>query len=269
MAISLLAGRGPDGGPARARTFGVLDFAATPAWGQLAASLYAEPVRETVLSYAGMRDPWTGTAWGGVQRRGGELRLLRLRDAPWTSGLRLRHERLDGTLVQDNSRSVADLTFGRDLGLEGFAYAALSAYGGYESYAHNLGGFTLGHGGYFSPQRYGRAGVALDFMTAEDRAWLVRGRASGGWFTKRDDATPVLPLDPDGRTYGGGSNTGHEAAFRLAAVFQAGPHVQLGALVGRSISPAYSENIARAEVRVLFEPRRGVVAADLPTGRGY
>jgi hypothetical protein len=39
-------------------------------------------------------------------------------------------------------------------------------------------------------------------------------------------------------------------------------------MAGRSISPSYAENIGRLEVRVLFEPRRSVVAADLPAARG-
>jgi hypothetical protein len=105
-------------------------------------------------------------------------------------------------------------------------------------------------------------------MTEEDRRWLVRGRLSGGFFDKRDDETPVLPLSPDGRFYAGGRTRGHEAAVRLAAVAQATPHLQLGAMVGRSLSPSYAENIARLELRVLFEPRRSVVSADLPAARG-
>lgn len=268
-AMTFSLGRGPDGGPVDPRVTGSVEWAAAPAWGQLTAMAFAEPVRETVLSYAGMRDPWTGAAWGGVMRTGAELRLLRLREAPWTTGLRLRGEILDGTQVQDNSRAVADATVGRDLGLAGFAYAALSAYAGLEGYRRNLGGFTLGHGGYFSPQRYGRVGAALDFMTEENRTWLVRGRASAGWFRKRDDASPVLPLDPDGRFYAGGTTSGHEAGVRVAGVYQASPRVQVGALAGRSLSPAYAENLARVELRILFEPRRSVVAADLPTGRGF
>jgi hypothetical protein len=91
---------------------------------------------------------------------------------------------------------------------------------------------------------------------------------SGGWFSKREDETPVLPLAPDGRFYGGGSSSGREAGIRLAAVLQATPYLQVGAMAGRSISPSYAENIARLEVRVLFEPRRSVVAADLPATRG-
>ena len=39
-------------------------------------------------------------------------------------------------------------------------------------------------------------------------------------------------------------------------------------MVGRSLSPSYAENIARLELRVLFEPRRSVVGADLPAARG-
>lgn len=268
FALTAALGRGPGGGPVGARTVGSAELAVTPAWGQSTLAVFAEPVRETVLSYAGMRDPWTGTPWGGVMRRGVEARFLRLRDAPWTTGLRVRGEDITGTLVQDNTRAVVDATLGRDLGFAGFAYAAASAYAGLEGHRRNLGQMTIGHGGYFSPQRYARVGAALDFMTEEDRRWLVRGRLSGGYFDKRDDETPVLPLSPDGRFYPGGTNRGHEAAFRLAAVARATPYLQVGAMVGRSLSPSYAENIARLELRVLFEPRRSVVGADLPAARG-
>ncbi len=222
FALMAALGRGPDGGPIGARTVGAAELALTPAWGQSALAVFAEPVRETVLSYAGMRDPWTGTPWGGVMRRGVEARFLRLGDAPWTMGLRVRGEDITGTLVQDNTRAVVDATLGRDLGFAGFAYAAASAYAGLEGYRRNLGQMTIGHGGYFSPQRYARAGAALDFMTEEDRRWLVRGRLSGGYFDKRDDeiARPApgprredlsrrKNTGPRGRHPAGGRRPGH------------------------------------------------------------
>ena len=251
-----------------ARPVGSIEISATPAWGQVDARVFVEPVRESILSWTGMTDPHGGSAWGGVRRSGAEARSLYLGAAPYSIGFHGRIERLDGTQVAGNHRRAIDVSAGRDLGLPGFAYSSLSIAAGTDAYDRNLSQYTIGHGGYFSPQSYRKAGVAFDMMTNEGARWLVRGRASASRTWKREDAPPFFPLTPDGRNYAGSLSNGHEASGRLSAVLQVTPNLQLGAAFGRGISPQWSGTVAMFEMRVLFEPRRGVVSADLPVARG-
>ena len=255
-------------GGADARAVGSIEISATPAWGQVGARVFVEPVRESILSWVGMTDPHGGLTWGGVRRSGAEARSLYLGAAPYSFGFHGRIERLDGTQVAGNHRRAIDVSAGRDLGLPGFAYSSLSIAAGTDAYDRNLSQYTIGHGGYFSPQSYRKAGVAFDMMTSEGARWLVRGRASASRTWKREEATAFFPLAPDGRIYAGSRSNGHEASGRLSAVVQVSPHVQLGAVFGRGISPQWSGKVTLLEMRVLFEPRRGVVSADLPVARG-
>ena len=262
------AGSGVRGGAVGARPVGSVAVFATPAWGQADARAFVEPVRESILSWAGMADPHGGPAWGGVRRLGVEARALYLGFSPYSAGLHARTERLVGTRVAGNERRAFDASIGRDLGLSGFAYSSLGLTVGVDAYNRNLSHYTVGHGGYFSPQSYRKAGVAFDFMTEEGKRWLVRGRAATARNWKHEDASALFPLDPDGRIYQGSRSKGHEASIRVGVVAQVSPRVQVGLAIGRSISPQSSEKVALLEVRVLFDPRRGVVSADLPAARG-
>ena len=172
--------------------------------------------------------------------------------------------RYGGKQVEDNSAWGGDASIGRDLRLEGFAYSALGFGAGFDRFARNLSHFTVGHGGYFSPQRYARMGPSLDFQTKENGEWMVRGRVAGGWARKSEDAAPVLPLAPDGRLYDGSSSGGRDFSMQLSSAIRITPHIQVGAAIQRSVSPQYRDLQAMLLVRVTFDPRRGVVSADLP-----
>ena len=246
------------------RAIGGLEVEAAPAWGFGAVGIYREPVRESILSYAGMRDPYSGTSWGRVSRDALSGRALVLM-SPWSFGASARFARLTGTGVQDNDQKVAELSAGYNVELPDFAYASTSVSVSGDMYERNLSNFTLGHGGYFSPQRYRRLGAAFDFMTAENRRWIARGRFSAGLISKQVDEAPLFPLAPDGRVYPGTpTERAHDASANVVAVARLSPHVQLAAGLSRSISPQYAENHAFVQIRILFEPRASVVSADLP-----
>ena len=268
IAIIASVGSGVLGGAVDARPVGSVEVSASPGWGKAEARAFVEPVRESILSWSGMADPHGGSAWGGVRRLGAETRVLYLGYAPYSLGFHARVERLAGTLVASNDHRAFDASAGRDFGLPGFAYSSLGLAVSDDVYRRNLSHYTTGHGGYFSPQSHRKAGVAFDFMTEEGKRWIVRGRANAARVWKREDAAPFFPLQPEGRTYEGSRSRGYEGSIRVSSVAQLSPRVQVGVAFGRSISPQFSERLVQLEVRVLIDPRRGVVSADLPVVRG-
>lgn len=268
FAIVASLGSGVQGGRTESKPVGSVEALAVPAWGQTEVRAFIEPVRESVLSWAGLSDPHSGSVWGSVRRRGVESRALYLGSAPYSAGIHLRLEQLVGTQVANNVHRAIDVSAGRDLGLPGFAYSSLALIGSFDAFKRNLSHYTLGHGGYFSPQSHRKAGIAFDFMTAEAKSWLVRGRMSATRVWKREDETPFFPLDADGRTYKSSRTKGYDASFRMSAVAQLSPRIQTGLAIGRGISPQFGDKLALLEFRVLLDPRRGVVSADLPAVRG-
>ena len=152
-------------------------------------------VTESMLSYAGQRDPRTGRAWGGVVRSGGHVDLayaLNERVSVYGGG---GAAMLDGSHVAHNSmveggggatwtvlkRPNETLMVGVD--------------GRYAHYDRNLGGFSWGQGGYFSPQSSVSGAAQVDWRRNWD-ALSVGAQASVGYQHYRTRASDVFPNDP-------------------------------------------------------------------------
>src|SRR3546814_12683577 len=82
----------------------------------------------------------------------------------------------------------------------------------YFSYDKNLRYFTMGHGGYFSPQNYVSFSVPAEYIAKRDRVTYLIGGAIGiqDW---EEDSTPVFPHD-------GGAQRAPEDRARTAAGVQ-------------------------------------------------
>ncbi|HYD63493.1 MAG TPA: cellulose synthase subunit BcsC-related outer membrane protein [Noviherbaspirillum sp.] len=229
---------------------------------------YREPVRESILSWTGMRDPYHGGVWGRVIRSGvlggGQMQL----DDRWSLSAQVAVEQLGGERVAGNRRIAADAGISRSLHVAGMDYVVLGISAATERYEHNLSHFTIGHGGYFSPQRYWRIGPSLDFMTEENRRFILRGRISAGRTGKHEAAAPLFPLAPDGRVYASSSGTGTAYDMELSAVWRMNAHVQLGAMVAKRNSPQYRDHAALGFVRIQFESGKSSLSSDLPAGWG-
>jgi len=239
----------PDGGEFSPHPFGRLSRQLGLGWGTATGTLYATPVRDSILSYVGLRDPYGGGTWGQVLRYGVEIGALRFADAPWSIGASLRAEHLAGTRVTGNDRLALTGNFGRDLQLSGFEYAVLGLGVTVERYGKNLSGFSFGEGGYFSPQRYVRIGPALDFQTTEGRQWVARGRLSAGGASKREGAI---------------HSHGTETSAEVALAWNLTPSLQASAFWNRSNAPQFSETIYGLGLRVYLDARRGALSSDLP-----
>ena len=248
--------------------YGAIGLSANPDWGQWELTSFTKPVRESMLSWTGMTDPYSATTWGGVTRTGAEFRLLYLRVAPFSVGLNAGAETRTGTQILRNDRRQIGVQIGRDLGLEGFAYSSLGLAYSHDAYQHNLNHYTVGHGGYFSPQQYRKVAASFDFMTEEGKSWLARGRAEAARSSKREDASPYFPLSPDGRSYGGAASNSNESSIRVSAVRQFTPYIQAGLAVSRNKSAQFSESSIQLQLRLTWELRRGVLSTDLPDSRG-
>jgi hypothetical protein len=225
--------------------------------------LYREAVRESILSYTGLRDPYQGGAWGRVLRNGVQAGLRIELDEHWVANAQVGAELLTGTQVADNQRIAVDAGIGYRMKPEGFDYAALGIGLNTDHYSKNLSQFTYGHGGYFSPQRYWRIGPSFDFMTAENNRFVLRGRISLGRTGKREDEAPLFPLAPDGRSYAGSRGVGNAFDIELAGAWQVSDNMQAGGLIARRHSPQYNDHVVLGFVRFLFEQRRSVLSSDI------
>jgi tetratricopeptide (TPR) repeat protein len=126
-------------------------------------------VKDSMLSYAGARDPGTGTRWGGVVSNSVFLHFNR-DESGNGQYVSVGGGTLRGVNVDDNWNAAAGAGAYWTIGTGDQANLTLGADVTAMHYAKNLSFFTLGHGGYFSPQLY--------FMASMPVRWNIK-RAGG------------------------------------------------------------------------------------------
>lgn len=119
-------------------------------------------VTDSLLSYAGTVDDRTGTVWGGVTATGGRAELGLEKGQFGAYGYGSYHY-VGGKGVADNNRyeggAGAYYKVLSEQNMELTAGVAVTAL----SYDKNLRYFTLGQGGYFSPQRYFSVNLPIEW----------------------------------------------------------------------------------------------------------
>lgn len=151
------------------------------------------PLSNSILSYAGAKDRTTGITWGGVTSNGLTLGLSHDEggvDGVWAS---LGQHWLRGKNVENNHKTTA---------MGGYYYRLMERadermrtgltlmYWGYDK---DLSEYTLGQGGYYSPQEYYSIGVPLNyaFRTAN---WSVSLESSLSWSHAHSSSSDLYPL---------------------------------------------------------------------------
>jgi cellulose synthase operon protein C len=152
-------------------------------------------VTDSLLSYAGERDPVTGTTWGGVTRNGGHGQLeisLGVGGYAYAGG---GYNVLTGQNVAQNNEVESGAGFGVPLYKQGDSTLLTGLDLIYFSYENNQRGFTLGQGGYFSPQNFFAINVPLDFRsTWGGLKYHLRGIL--GYDTFHEIGSPLYPINP-------------------------------------------------------------------------
>lgn len=152
-------------------------------------------VTESLLSWGGARDQGTEVIWGGVTKNGGRLDLgLTVDDVTWylVGG----GDWISGLRVEQNWSVEA----GTGLGWRLYDWDGLSFGTGLDVstmfFDKNRRFFTMGHGGYFSPQTFVSAGFPLRAAkTGGDLTYKAQASLGLVWF--KEDAAPYYPTDPE------------------------------------------------------------------------
>jgi cellulose synthase operon protein C len=229
-------------------------------------NLSRRPVGGSLLSYAGVRDPVSGRVWGGVVRTGLDGRLSR-DFGRLGSSLSLGAHRLTGENVPDNEqftlRAALDWPLLRQDHQRLNTGLALSAW----HYAENLGEYSFGHGGYYSPQQYLSLALPVEWSGRWQRlAWRASG--SLAYSQTQTDAQVFHPNDPalqaaaeaqaanplfGDAVYGGGRGGGSSYSLRGALEYRMSPHWFIGSNVEIDRSEFYTPNFFNLYLRYDFD----------------
>jgi cellulose synthase operon protein C len=230
-----------------------------PADGPFTILVDRDSVRDTKLSFAGERDPNTQQVWGGVMASGVSV------TGNWNQGntgyyAKLGYQDITGKSVATNSRidanvgsyfklysnKAGDLTVG--FNLSGMHYDK------------NLRYFTLGQGGYFSPQQYFLFNVPVRWIGTWNRQWQYSISASLGAQHFTEDASSYFPTDAarqaaSGLSYAAATNTGGNYNLSARTIYQITPQWLGGAFFDVNNAREYRSVNAGLYLQYLFKPR--------------
>ncbi|MCQ4161797.1 cellulose synthase subunit BcsC-related outer membrane protein [Roseomonas sp. GC11] len=151
-------------------------------------------VTDTLLSWSGMRDPSTGITWGGVVRNTARAQLEYALGPDTNAYLGGGYSTLEGDGVADNTRIEAYGGISHTLFRRPDSELVTGLDLIYQSYDKNLRYFTLGQGGYFSPQSFMAASIPLDYRARwGDFSYRIGG--SIGLASFQEDRSPYFPND--------------------------------------------------------------------------
>ena len=226
--------------------------------------LYRRSVKESLLSYTGMKDPYSSLTWGRVVETGLHVSIFHSLNEKLNFYGSMEAAKLTGENVADNSKVRLDLALSRTFRPDNFEYVNFGPVLTFYSYTENLSFFTYGQGGYFSPEYLAQGLLSLQFLTQEGREYLIKGELGIGGQSNKQASSPYFPLAPDDRTYEGSSDSTGIVISNLKGLMFLTEQWAFGAEIGYNKSPTYEELRGGIYTTIFFEPRNGLVETDFP-----
>ena len=262
--------------------FLVANFTGRLAWkpgnGPFTVTAERDSVKDSQLSYAGLRDPAgdklgnLGQIWGGVVANQGQLQFSRgdaqsgyyfSAGGQYLTGYNVRsNTRVDGTAGAYwhvyTAPEFGELTVGANF----FAM----------HYANNQNAFTHGMGGYFSPQGYFLGNVPFSWTGHYETHWHYNLTGAVGVQAFQQNATPLWPLAADkALETGQGSpqlpnltSVSANYDFHAQAAYQLGTHWFAGLYLAANNTRDYTFTSIGFFIRFTFRGQPSTATA--PTG---
>ena len=170
---------------------------------------------------------------------------------------------LAGRHVGDNQNAGVDFGLRKTLPLENFSYFAVGPDIAFTHYEKNLGKFTYGHGGYFSPDSLIRFDFGVNLLTTEGKRWLAKADGLVGYQMNRQDGAPYHPLNQDGRYFPEINAADFILGLRGEAALLLSPHWMMGGYCELSKAPNYDAFGIGLFFSYHFSRREGLFRQDL------
>ncbi|MBA0036593.1 BCSC C-terminal domain-containing protein [Pantoea sp. BIGb0393] len=222
-------------------------------------------VTDSLLSYVGAKDSFTGQSWGRVTKNGGNALLSYDNgDAGFYAGAGaysyLGENVASNKSVQANAGAYIRPLHSDDRELK----AGMSV--SWMDFSKNLSYFSYGQGGYFSPQNYASVSLPVDFTRKYDDLSMKIG-GSVGYQSYSQDKSAYFPNNPEWQAfmnemvtdgfakeayYSGGSKNGIGYNIHAGADYKINKDVTVGGQLGYDTFGDYNESTANLYFRYLF-----------------
>lgn len=223
-------------------------------------------VTDSVLSFAGAKDKRTGQKWGGVTANGGRAQLA-YDDNKVGAYVTSSWHRLLGNNVEDNNRfevSTGAYWYWQN---DDYSKSTIGLNLSGIRYSENLGYYTYGHGGYFSPQSFLALGVPVSWAERFDRFTFQLKGSAGIQAIQQDEADyhpgnsalQAAATKALGRSavYASDNTTAFGYNFSGAAEYKLDRNMFLGGHVGVDNGQNYRQWNGGLYLRYMFEDQTG------------
>lgn len=204
-------------------------------------NLHHEQMDNSILSFIGQRDPYSGKNWGRVLKTGAEIDLsLSPVPAAWLS-MKGGYDYLWGHNVLGNRSVHGAAAIGTSISGEYFDFNL-----GYSTskrlYDHSTGFYTFGHGGYFSPDIFYEYGPFISLNTKRYEKYWLKLSLSHSNYHFEADSVRKYPLNPQ-RTeiFSKSDKTDQGNNFSVEAYTLLGQRWVIGAFYSSNNTTGYRE----------------------------
>lgn len=222
-------------------------------------------VVDSLLSYVGVKDKYSGEKWGQVTKNGGNALLSYDNgDAGFYAGMGL-YNYIGSNVPSNQSVSGSAGVYLRPYHFDDRELKAGVSMS-YMDFSKNLSYFSYGQGGYFSPQNYISVSFPVDYTQKYDN-WKMSVGASVGYQSYSQDQSAYFPNDPELQGaledyvargmakeafYQGGSQNGLGYTLRASADYNVNKDMTIGGRVGYDTFGNYNESTAQLYLRYLL-----------------
>lgn len=247
-----------------------------PGKGPFTFTFNRDSVKDTQLSYAGLRDPYSatqffpGNVWGGVMANQANIQFAK---GDLNSGFYAGAggQYITGLHVLDNRRIDGSMgAYFRVFTMPEYGTLNVGANFFGMHYTTNLQAFTYGMGGYFSPQAYFLANVPITWTGHYQTRWHYTVLGSFGVQAFEQEKEPLFPLDQaieigfHNPSLPALTSVGPNYDLRGQVAYAIRDHWFVGGFAGANNSRNYTTVNAGFSVRYLFRSQPSTVAG--PTG---
>lgn len=201
------------------------------------------PISSSLLAFAGAKDPGTGITWGGVRANGAALGLSYDRGAEHGVWSHFSAHQITGKNVADNLRLRAMAGYYYKVVNQDNRRVTVGLNNLWMHYQKDLSGYSLGQGGYYSPQQYYSASIPVNYRQRTDNwSWEVGGSVSWSHSSTKDQRRYPLSslpantgltdgdrnyVEPGGNSHGFGYTVQAVVERRLSAHWTLGAGVDI------------------------------------------
>ncbi|MBI5664319.1 MAG: BCSC C-terminal domain-containing protein [Nitrospirae bacterium] len=232
--------------------------------------LSQDSVRESILSYTGLRDPYGNKKWGRVLKTGAGAGMTFALFSPYWVSFDAGYDYYWGENITGNYSVSGTLSAGRtDRILKGEANAGMFLTS--RHYDKNTAFFTFGHGGYYSPDIFLIAGPFVRYKTEACKDFWFDGEVSAGYLYFRTEDAPHYPKADDSAAllnsaaqtdlsgeYEGEKKSTVGLSLKLKAVKLIHDNIGVGAYLHGNNSADFNEFSAGLVVQYYFEPMKKI-----------